>query len=380
MKHSVLFLVLIFIHLGAAGQEVRDTIVFRGQLPVWLNINPSAELPVMTGVRYIPEVSYTRYLTDEKKIDFEGSVNVMSTMAFHPFDTGSVDILTKPYRVWARYSTGNLEIRGGLQKINFGSASMIRPLMWFDRMDPRDPLQLTDGVWGILGRYCFPDNTNLWLWGLWGNEDPKTWEIGRTSQAYPEMGGRLQLPMPKGEIALSGHYRTADTRKSGNGVTPYAMIPEYRAGLDGKWDVGPGVWFEGTFTSRTRSIGAFTNQIALNTGADYTLGIGNGLTVLCEHFIYAWGEQLDQPLTGFNFTGSSLSYPLGLSDHLSAMFFLQWKNPALYSFITWKKQLKQFALYTMLYWNPSEYKLPQMGTGGDYYGGKGIQFMIVYHH
>jgi hypothetical protein len=59
----------------------------------------------------------------------------------------------KPYRLWARYSTSQLEIRAGLQKINFGSANILRPLMWFDQMDPRDPLQLTDGVWGILGRY-----------------------------------------------------------------------------------------------------------------------------------------------------------------------------------------------------------------------------------
>ena len=68
-----------------------------------------------------------------------------------------------------RYSSDQFELRLGLQKINFGSASMLRPLMWFDQMDPRDPLHLTDGVWGLLARYYFLNNANIWLWGLYGN-------------------------------------------------------------------------------------------------------------------------------------------------------------------------------------------------------------------
>jgi len=54
-----------------------------------------------------------------------------------------------------------------LQKINFGSATLFRLLMWFDRIDPRDPLKLTDGVYGLLLRYYFHNNTNIWLWGLY---------------------------------------------------------------------------------------------------------------------------------------------------------------------------------------------------------------------
>ncbi|MFO7722689.1 MAG: hypothetical protein R6V49_05630 [Bacteroidales bacterium] len=381
MKIRLIHIIVLFLLCPeVTPQEVRDTIVFRGQIPLWLNINPKAEFPVMTGVRYIPELSYTRFLREDRQIDFEASANFMNTFAFNPFDTGTGDMLLKPYRVWARYSGRQMEIRAGLQKINFGSASMLRPLMWFDSMDPRDPLQLTDGVWGILGRYYFLNNANLWIWGLWGNEQPKTWEIGRTSQAYPELGGRLQYPVPRGEIALSTHYRVADTRKTGFGVTPYAMVPEYRIGFDGKWDIGPGVWIEGSLIARSKPIGPMSNQVILNTGADYTLGIGNGITLMAEHFVYAWGEQLDRHLGGMHFTGTTLSYPLGLSDHLSCMFFMQWDDPKLYSFITWKKQLNKIALYAMLYWNPSEYNLPQMGNGADYYSGQGIQFMVVFHH
>ena len=55
----------------------------------------------------------------------------------------------KPYRLWFRRSTDKIELRAGLQKITFGSARIFRPLMWFDKLNPTDPLQLTEGVWGI---------------------------------------------------------------------------------------------------------------------------------------------------------------------------------------------------------------------------------------
>lgn len=35
--------------------------------------------------------------------------------------------------------------------------------MRFDQVDPRDPLKLTDGVRGLLGRYCFLNNADIWL-------------------------------------------------------------------------------------------------------------------------------------------------------------------------------------------------------------------------
>ena len=58
----------------------------------------------------------------------------------------------------------NIENRLGLQKIDFGSALLIRPLQWFNQIDPRDPLRLTNGVYGILFRQYFNDNSNIWLW------------------------------------------------------------------------------------------------------------------------------------------------------------------------------------------------------------------------
>src|SRR5690606_13236953 len=134
-----------------------------------------------------------------------------------------------PYRLWGRYSTNQFETRIGLHKINFGSAMMLRPLMWFDQVDPRDPLQLTNGVWAILSRYYFLNNTNIWFWAVHGSDKPRTWEISPSNADLPELGGRVQTPIKFGEAALSYHFRMADTRHLG---TQDSEVPENRLAFD----------------------------------------------------------------------------------------------------------------------------------------------------
>ncbi|MDO9614508.1 MAG: hypothetical protein Q7J86_08280, partial [Bacteroidota bacterium] len=201
----LVFSVITFQSLMAQNLE------FKGQASVWANFNPTNDLQLWAGARYLPQFNFKLGEPSKSLFDFEASANLNGTLGTLPFDSLYSNGNIKPYRFWARYSTEQLEIRAGLQKINFGSASMIRPLMWFDQLDPRDPLQLTDGVWGVLGRYYFLDNANLWLWALYGNENPKTWEIGNTSQRQPEFGGRFQMPVPKGEMGISYHHRLSDT-------------------------------------------------------------------------------------------------------------------------------------------------------------------------
>merc|ERR1712127_1137306 len=106
-------------------------------------------------------------------------------------------------------NTNQFELRVGLQKIDFGSASLLRPIQWFNQIDPRDPLQLTNGVYGVLGRYYFLNNANIWLWTLYGNEKTRGFDALETNKKVPEFGGRIQYPTKKGEIALSYHHRSA---------------------------------------------------------------------------------------------------------------------------------------------------------------------------
>jgi hypothetical protein len=358
----------------------QDSLLFKGQLSGWINLNSDVDLPVYAGLRYIPTLNYQVKQKHDMLIDFEVSANINGAGGFHPFDTGYAYGKIKPYRIWARYSSRQFEIRLGLQKINFGSATMLRPLMWFDQLDPRDPLQLTDGVWGLLGRYYFLNNASIWIWGLYGNEGPKTWETGKTSQEFPELGGRFQFPVPKGEVALSYHFREADTRELGNGIPAHTQVAENRVGIDGKWDLEIGLWFEGSWINKNRNTGIFTNQEVLNLGADYTLGLGNGLNVVVEQLLVSYDEKTFEFANTLSFTGTSWSYPLGMFDNISAIFYYDWTNDNLYNFVNWKRQFNKFSFYLMAYWNPKNYKMPQQDNSGELFSGKGIQIMLVYNH
>lgn len=373
---SILFLILLVV----AQQLTAQNLQYKGQFSAWTNYNPSNELDLWGGARYLPQLNYKLNPQSKNLFDFEASANINGTLGTLPFDTLYSSGNIKPYRLWARYSNQQLEIRAGLQKINFGSASMIRPLMWFDKLDPRDPLQLTDGVWGILGRYYFLNNANVWLWVLYGNQQAKTWEIGNTSQERPELGGRLQLPVPKGEVAFSCHNR--EVAKSGLGDFPAVVEPlnENRFGLDGKWDLGVGLWFEAVWMHKSINMGMFTNQASLSVGADYTFVIGNGLNLISEQLLFAYNEKHFAMEQTFLFSTLSLSYPLAMNDQLSALFYYDWKNKDIYNLVTWNHQFRHFTFYAMGYSNPKNYNIPLTSNEVNLFGGTGIQLMLVISH
>ncbi|MEX2231468.1 MAG: hypothetical protein WD824_04875 [Cyclobacteriaceae bacterium] len=361
-------------------QKISDTLLISGQLSTWTNYNHQNDLPLWLGARYIPQANYNLRLADEKLIDFEVSANINGSTGFHFFDSSYADGNVRPYRAWVRYSTNQFELRAGLQKINFGSASILRPLMWFELVDPRDPLRITTGVWGLLGRYYFLNNANIWLWGLYGNDDPKTWEVGKTSQRYPEFGGRFQIPILKGEGGISFHHRLVDTRNLEGSVPGFPDIKENRIAIDGKWDVGVGLWFEGAWIKKNKDVGILTNQLVLNGGTDYTFNVGNGLNVIFEQLLISYDRSpfdLSEPLF---FSALSLSYPIGLFDNLSAMLYYNWANHDSYNLVNWKKQIGKFDLYFLAYWNPDHYSLPQQQDAGNLFSGKGIQIMAVFNH
>ena len=351
-----------------------DTLLFSGQLSAWGLYNQGNTLPVYLGVRYIPTLNYTFNLKNQQKIDFETSLNLDGNMGFRPFDRNLEEGSFTPYRFWARYSTKQLELRLGLQKINFGSATLLRPLMWFDQIDPRDPLQLTDGVWGLLGRYYFMNNANLWLWCLYGNDKQRPWQIDATDKKSPEYGGRFQTPVPKGEVALSFHHRRTDVLSLNTNKS------ENRIGLDGKWDLGVGLWFEGTWVNKKREIGSVNNQEILNLGMDNTFSIGNGLNVVYEQLFLAYDDKAFAFSRPISFSGLSLSYPLSMIDNLSTISYYDWTNKVSYNFLTLKRQYNKISFYIMAFWNPVHYQLPQQGNSVNYYSGKGIQFMLVFNH
>jgi hypothetical protein len=359
---------------------VSDTLNLSGQVSAWANYNHNSQLPVSLGGRYIPSIYYGIKSPGNKLIDFEASANIFGNFAFHPFDTGYSDGTLKAYRLWMRYSADQFELRLGLQKINFGSASMLRPLMWFDRMDPRDPLHLTDGVWALLARYYFLNNANIWLWSLYGNDDPSGWEVVPSNKYIPEFGGRIQIPVPLGEAAFSYHHRTADNTGMPGFDQYWEKIPEDRFGFDAKWDLKTGFWLEGSWTRKQEDIGPLTNQEIFNAGIDYTFGIGNGLYMAYEHLLYSYDEKPFEFENMNSFSLLTATYPVNLFDKVSVIVYYNWTDNKIYNYFTWQKQFDKIMLYVMGYWNPERYNIPAQTISQNMYAGKGIQIMFVFNH
>jgi hypothetical protein len=253
--------------------------------------------------------------------------------------------------------------------------------MWFDRIDPRDPLRITDGVYGLLLRYYFLNNSNIWLWGLYGNEGTKGWEFIPTAKEHLECGGRIQVPFFKGEIALTYHHRQIDLKK---GLIPIPaddpIVPEDRIAFDGKWDIGIGLWVEGSLMRQDSTALAYQWTQSLNIGLDYTFGIGNGLHVLGEHFILESSKNAFKKGEGIDFSALSLNYPLGLLDTISGIFYYDWGNKNFYRFINWQRTYDKWSFYVMGFWNPESFQIYQNQPESNLFAGKGFQIMVVFNH
>jgi hypothetical protein len=376
----IILLLGVFAFNSLASITLHDTISIKGQLSLWGHYNFRQSDPFSIGGRYLPQLNYMATIAKSKQFDIELSANAYGSIGDIPEEILDIDKRIKVYRAWARYSGQQYEFRLGLQKINFGSASMLRPLMWFDKIDPRDPLQLTDGVWGMLGRYYFLNNANLWFWALHGNKEAKTWEIGNTYKGGPEFGARIQHPFAAGEAGLSFHHRLADMRSLNLAGYTDKSIPENRLGLDGRWDVGAGLWFEAVWIKKQKEVAKFSNQEMINVGFDYTFRIGNGLSIMMEHLLYSNDSKPFAMSSPYNFSSGSLSYPLGLFDHLTTLVYYDWTRSSLYSFINYRHQFKKISLYCMFYKNPETYAIPLQTEGQNSYSGTGIQIMLVYNH
>jgi hypothetical protein len=281
-----------------------------------------------------------------------------------------------------RLSSARFEARAGLQKINFGSATMLRPQQWFDRIDPRDPLELTDGVYGLLTRYYFQNNTNIWAWGLLGNSSPKGWEQVGSVRWVPEPGARVQVPIPRGEVAATYHHRVIDYSHVDKIPEMLDEQAEDRLGLDAKVDVGIGLCFEGTLSRETRWLdedddpSVWTRSAVV--GVDYTFGLGSGLGVTAEHMLAGGAAEPFGRGTDAQFSALMLGYPIGILDNLRAIALYDWRGKGVYSFVGWQRTLDSWLFSASAFWNPDT--PVSLGAPGGGAAGKGIQLMVVFNH
>src|SRR6188474_3845952 len=157
---------IVAVLIGPPATVGAQTFGAHGQVSSWFIINDQRPTTPAAGLRYVPSLTLEKQLTTERTLDGELSLNGYASAQAPDWQDLDATSGLKPYRVWARFKTPRFEARVGLQKINFGSATLLRPLMWFDSVDPRDPLQITDGVYGVLLRQYLPNNVTIWEWGL----------------------------------------------------------------------------------------------------------------------------------------------------------------------------------------------------------------------
>lgn len=370
----IIVILLLCSSISAFSQKKID---FKGEASANISYSPDNDLDAFIGVRYIPEASCTINISKSTLLDFAVSANIYASTLFHPFSKSREIARIKPYRAWARYSGEQFELRLGLQKLNFGSASIIRPLQWFDDMDARDPLKFTTGVYGLMGRYYFLNNANIWAWVLYGNENARGFEIIKNNENIPEYGGRVQFPVPRGEIALTYHHRTADFRDIPT-MASYERISEDRYALDGKWDVEVGFWFEATYSHKSKNVGLLTNQTLLNIGIDYTFPIGSGLNVVAEHLLSDMNERVSSFFkNNSHMSASTVSYPIDFFDTISAVTYYSWESKDFTFLLNYQHQFENTTAYIMTYYNPDN-QLASFNTNS--FSGLGIRFMLVFNH
>jgi len=368
----------LFLSAGITGQKTQLNL--KNQVSGWATAGFSDPFSYQFGMRYIPTLSIADSLGKNRILDMEVSGNMWANALFagKNYENGNASIT--PYRLWIRYATPRIEFRIGLQKINFGSATILRPLMWFDKMDFRDPLQLTDGVYAFLSRYYFHNNANIWFWTLYGNEETKGWEAVPTQKRIPEAGGRFQFLTPRGEAAITYHFRRAEFMPPSDTLPEsyFAQYPENRIGIDGRWDIGVGLWFEYVVKYNDMAHEVIPKwETYLNLGTDYTFPIGNGLNMTAEYFRYGAGAEFTGERQHNNFLVVAANYPLGILNNISAVVYYSPDLQDWYRIISLQRRYDYWSFYLMTFWNPDRFALYKAENGRNLFAGKGLQFMAV---
>ncbi|MFN8209861.1 MAG: hypothetical protein U0T33_02720 [Bacteroidales bacterium] len=378
MKKFSRFIILSLLSfLPCASILKAQSVEFNGQAAIWSTVSNSGSTYIQTGVRFVPQLKFDVPVNKKYKLDGELSADGMAQYTHESSAGATSDGLLRLYRAWIRFTADRFELRAGLQKINFGSANILRPLMWFDRVDPRDPLKLTPGVISIAGKYYFRSNANIWLWTLIGNDKTKGWESVPSNPSRPEFGSRIQLPFPKGELAFTFHNREAE-------FTDVTVLPqdryfnENRYGFDTKIDLGPGIWLEGTVTQRSSPLMPDFEK-AFTIGVDYTIGLGQGLNLMAENMYISTSEKLASSDNNINLSGLSLSLPLSIITRINAIVFYDWKGKGLYTFGNLSFTYNNFVINVIAFDNPNNFSIMNFTTGKNIFAGYGGQVMVVYN-
>lgn len=172
------------------------------------------------------------------------------------------------FRAWLRLDNEKFKIRGGRQKIIFGSATIFRPLGFFDTRNVAGVVLETRGVDGVRATHFLSATSlvegwllpakkgNAWIFGMRGEMLVGGVETGAVFQYHPK-SDLDDLPGFNHEMVQVGYHLKGEKRF--------------------------GFWHESRLDIATKP----SKPIQFDTvfGADYTFAIGEGLHVLAEYFL-----------------------------------------------------------------------------------------------
>ena len=330
------------------------------------------------AVGYIPTLSYYPQYNWAKGVDFEVAYNAQSRFdgLFGTGDKGS-DINGDLHRLWGRYSSDRVEMRYGLQKISFGPGLILRPLMWFDTLNEKDPTGQTDGVTAVRLRYF--GKYDITYWG---------WVIQPQNSDLRAPGGRVEFPLPKlGNFGVSYHHRPkySGTKIPDNSgfalVSPTAT--EDRYGIDFRTDRVIGLWAEATVarSSKDDFFISFDRNIFM-IGGDYTIPYGNGVYLLTEFMVNKVKPKLFFDDQQNELSAVLMSYPISMLDSGSLIIEYDWENKRYFNFLRFSRTYDNYIFNLLFFSNPerNEFRPDEIEFAGLTGFGNGMQLMVIYNH
>jgi hypothetical protein len=349
---------------------------FLGELSLSTTANSTEGENVYIITRYLPAFEIQKSLNSSWDYDLEvrWQLNWGSTLDTLDFSESSFNM--DPYRIALNLQSSHSEYIIGLQKINFGPARILRPLMWFDALDPTDPLELTSGVTGLSATYHYDFGWSSQAWILLA-DDPIGWEVFPDKSGTVETGGRINIPSNQGQIGVSTHFRIADIDTF---YSDDLDLYEGRIGLDGFWDVGIGLWVESVYKHQELSTEPFLEQIQATLGADYTIWVGNGLHLMAEHMVVnTWNSPLIEDQT-LQLTTAMLSYSPTMFDQMSLLVLMNWENETPLAYLSWGRTYDNFRFSAGAFYTKLDETQSNTSAFSSDFSGKGIQLTVAYNH
>ncbi|MCF7794487.1 MAG: hypothetical protein K9N09_04320 [Candidatus Cloacimonetes bacterium] len=344
------FFLIFIVSLSAFEYEFKNKLTLSGRL-----FEESSRQRYHLNANYKPNLFVTFFQNESFSIDTEQTAELYYYKHESDLEENSEHDI-ELYRSWLRFSALQYEIRLGLQKINFGTAQILRPLQWFDTINPTDPQKNSEGAESLLFRYYFLNNANLWIWGIKPDKDGTSVAGTDLETNGFEFGGRLQYPFKFCEAAFSYHHRNLDDLQWEN---------EDRFGLDCRWDFEIGLWLE-TMLSVMNANNSEYYKHFFTVGADYSIAVGNGIYLLTEHMFYEFSEEIPTLFQDSYASSVMLSYPVGRLDSASAIVNYNWLTENYNYYFSYSRAYDFLSIYLNFFWNPDfdEYPIPEYDQDG----------------